>query len=214
MVSPQLRQQLSELNQHLPHLWSSDQLTNEQRKHLLRSLIAKVILTRLTPDQVHVKLVWVSGHFSEGIVRPPIWRQADMSNYPALLERIEQLWRQSLTDEHIAQQLNEEGFQSARNQSITAHTVFKIRHQQGWDSARSQHQGAEKINDMWTVQGLAKHLGVKVYWIYNRIRNGCLSEPEFIRQPQGNYLIRDDPHLMERLYQEVQRTRRSPQSYS
>ena len=213
-VGPQLRQRLRELNQHLPHLWSSDQLTNEQRKQLLRSLIAKVILTRQAPDQVHVKLVWVSGHFSEGVVRPPIWRQADMSNYPALLKRFEQLWQQNLTDEQIAQRLNEEGFQSARNRAITAHTVIKIRHQQGWSSARSQHQGAEKINDLWTVQGLAKHLGVKIYWIYNRIRNGCLSEADLIRQPQGNYLIRDDPHLMERLSQAVQRTRRSPQSHS
>lgn len=214
IVSPHLRQQLSELNQHLPQLWSSDQLTNEQRKQLLRSLIARVILTRLAPDQVHIKLVWVSGHFSEGVVHPPIWRQSDMTHYPVLLERIEHLWQQGLTDEQVAQRLNEDGFQSARNQPLRAVSILKIRHQQGWSSALSQHRGAEKINGLWTIRGLAGHLGVKIYWLYNRIRNGSLCTPDLICQPQGNYLIRDDPHLLERLRQEVKRTRRSPQSHS
>ena len=173
-----------------------------------------MILTRLAPDQVHIKLVWVSGHFSEGVVRPPIWRQSDMTHYPVLLERIEHLWQQGLTDEQVAQRLNEDGFQSARHQPLTAVSIFKIRHQQGWSSALSQHRGAEKINGLWTIRGLARHLGVKIYWLYNRIRNGSLSTPDLICQPQGNYLIRDDPHLLERLRQEVKRTRRSPQSHS
>ena len=209
-VSSALRQQLSELNEQLPQLWSNDQLTNEQRKQLLRSLIARVILTRIAPDQVQVKIVWVSGHFSQGIVYPPIWRQVDVTNYPAILERIEQLWQDGLTDKQIAVVLNEEGFHSARNLKFTPLTVLKIRHQQGWGSALSQHRGAEKINGMWTIQALAKQLGVKVCWFYNRIRNGFLSESDLVRQPQGNYLIRDDEHLMERLKQEVQRTRQSP----
>lgn len=209
-VNLQLRQQLSDLNGQLPQLWSGEQLTNEQRKQLLRSLIARVILTRIAPDQVEVKVVWVSGHFSQGIVCPPTWRQVDVTNYPAILERIEQLWQTGLTDKQIAVALNEEGFHSARNLSFTPLIVLKIRHQQGWGSVLSQHRGAEKINGMWTIQALAKQFGVKVCWFYNRIRNGFLSEPDLVRQPQGNYLIRDDEHLMARLKQEVQRTRRSP----
>lgn len=206
-LSPQLRQQLSDLNRQLPQLWSNDQLTNEQRKQLLRSLIARVILTRISPDQVQVKIVWVSGHFSQGIVYPPIWRQVDVTNYSTILERIEQLWQGGLTDKQIASVLNEEGFHSARNVQFTSLSVLKIRHQQRWGSALHEHRGAEKINGMWTIQGLAKELGVKVYWFYNRIRNGFLSAPELVRQPQGNYLIRDDESLMARLQQEVQRTR-------
>lgn len=209
-VSPELRQQLSDLNEQLPQLWDRDQLTNEQRKQLLRSLMARVILIRLAPDRVQVKIVWVSGHFSQGIVCPPIWRQVDGTHYPAILERIEQLWQAGLTDKQIAAALNEAGFHSARNLNFTPFTVLKIRRQQGWGSALSQHRGAEKVDGMWTIQALAKQLGVKVCWFYNRIRNGFLSEPDLVRQPQGNYLIRDDEHLIERLKQEVQRTRQSP----
>jgi hypothetical protein len=126
------------------------------------------------------------------------------------LERIEQLWKAGLTDKQIVTVLNQEGFHSARNLQFTPLTVLKIRHQQGWGSVLSQHRGAEKINGMWTIQALAKQSGVNVYWFYNRICNGFLSEPDLVRQPQGSYLIRDDEQLMARLKQEVQQTRQSP----
>ena len=209
-ITPELRQQLSDLNQKLPQLWFSDQLTHEQRKHLLRSLILRVILKRIAPDQVHIKIVWISGHFSEKVVCPPIWRQVDVSNYSAILERIKQLWQKSLTDDQIAQILNDEGFHSARKKQFTGLIVLKIRHQQGWKSALYQHRGAEKIDGMWTIQGLSKKLGVPVHWFYNRIRDGFLHEPDLIRQPQGNYLILDDEQLMLKLQEAVQQTRKSP----
>lgn len=205
-ITPKLRQQLSDLNRELPQLWSSDQLTNELRKQVLRSLIVRVILNRIAPDQVQVKIVWVSGHFSQDIVYPPIWRQVEVTNYPVILKRIEQLWQQSMTDNQIATVLNEEGFRSARNKSFTGLIVLKIRHQQGWASALHKHRGADKINGMWTIQGLAKKLGVKVHWFYNRMRSGFLSEPDLVRQPQGNYLIRDDEQLMARLQKAVNQT--------
>lgn len=213
-LCPQMRQKLHDLNQHLPQLWASEQLTNEQRKQLLRSLIARVILHRIAPDQVEVKIVWVSGHFSQGIVTPPIWRQWEVTNYPEILKRIEQLWREGYTDNQIAQSLNDAGFHSARNLNFTSSSVLKIRRQQHWDSILQQHKGAEKIDGMWTIQGLAKHLGVPIHWIYNRIRNGKLSEPDLIRRPSGYYLIPDDEELMFRLGQLVKQTRPSPKSSS
>jgi DNA invertase Pin-like site-specific DNA recombinase len=213
-LCPPLRQQLCDLNQRLPQLWASEHLTNEQRKQLLRSLIARVILHRIAPDQVQVKIVWVSGHLSQGVVTPPIWRQWEVTNYPAILEQIERLWREGYTDRQIAQSLNDAGFHSARNLNFTSSSVLKIRRQQRWDSILQQHKGAEKIDGMWTIQGLAKQLGVPISWIYNRIRKGMLSEPELIRRPSGNYLIPDNEHLIERLRQAVQQTSSSPKSSS
>ena len=45
--APELRQQLAHIAQHLPELWHSGRLTNEHKKQLLRSLIARVILKRV-----------------------------------------------------------------------------------------------------------------------------------------------------------------------
>lgn len=207
-VTPQLRQQLGQLNQALPKLWETQQFSNEHKKQLLRSLISKVILQRIAPDQVQVKIVWVSGHFSEGIVVPPIWKQVQASNYGELLDCVKQLCKQKRTDAYIARILNQEGFRTARQKEFTAHSVMQLRHHQGLKSPFQNHRGAQKVDGLWTIRGLATHLGVHISWLYNRIRNGVICESDLTRQPQGYLLIRDDESLMERLSQEVQRTRK------
>ncbi|CAN5840055.1 recombinase family protein [soil metagenome] len=208
-ITPSLRQQLSHLNQELPKLWADGKLTPEQKKQLLRSLIAKVLLKRIAPDQVQVKVIWVSGHFSEGIVCPPIWRQTETSHYADMVARIKQLWQQGQTDAQIADVLNQEGFHSARQQKVTDHIVLSIRHQQQWSSICHTYQDVEKVDGLWTIKGLAAQLGVKIHWIYNRIRNGFLTEFDLVRQPRGYYLIRDNAALMERLRLEANRTSQS-----
>lgn len=62
---------------------------------------------------------------------------------------------------------------------------------------------------MWTIHGLARHLGVGREWFYHRMRTGVLHEPDGIRKPPyGNYLIRDDAELLARLRADVHRSRR------
>jgi DNA invertase Pin-like site-specific DNA recombinase len=208
-LSPEVREQLRHISQTLPALWASDRLTNEHRKALLRSLIARVILKRLAPDRVQVRIVWVSGHFSEGVVIPPIHRQADVSGYEEMVARIQALWQQGYTDAQIAQTLTAEGFRSARSSEVSTATVLKIRNHQHWVSRYHEHRLAKRIDGMWTIHGLAGELGVKRDWFYNRIRSGFLTAPEVIRKPPyGNYLIRDEATLIERLRHEAQRTRR------
>ena len=209
-LTPLLKQQLRNLSDTLPQLWASDRLTNEQRKALLRSLIARVILKRVAPDRVQVKIVWVSGHFSEGVVIPPIHRQVDVSDYATMVARVEQLWQDGGTDAQIAEQLSAEGFRSARSTTLSTATVLKIRQRHHWVSRYHQHRLAEQIDGWWTVHGLARQLNVDRDWFYVRIKSGFLRAPDVIRQPPyGNYLIRNDADLIERLRHEVDRTRRS-----
>jgi hypothetical protein len=67
----------------------------------------------------------------------------------------------------------------------------------------------DKIDEQWTIRGLARELGVEWGWVYNRIRNGFLSEPDVSRRPpHENVLIRDDAELLTRLRVEVTRSRR------
>ncbi len=208
-LTPELRTQLLNLSQALPELWASESLSHEQRKVLLRSLISRVILKRTAPDRVEVKIVWVSGHFSEGVVIPPIHRQADVTGYDTMVARVEQLWRDGYTDEQIAEILSAEGFRSARSTWVSKATVLKIRNQHHWPSRYHQHRRAEKVDGMWTIHGLARKLAVDRDWFYTRIKSGFLSEPDVIRKPPyGNYLIRNDAKLIARLRREVKRTRR------
>src|SRR5262247_289476 len=53
-LTPELREQLLHLSQRLPELWASEQLTHTQRKALLRSLIARVLVQRTAADRIAV----------------------------------------------------------------------------------------------------------------------------------------------------------------
>ena len=67
----------------------------------------------------------------------------------------------------------------------------------------------DKLDEQWTIRGLARELGVAWGWVYTRIRNGFLSEPDVSRRPpHGNVLIRDDAEVLTRLRVEVTRSRR------
>lgn len=204
-LDPELRRQLEDMTAALPELWHGDRLSNEQKKRLLRSLICRVILKRLTADSVEVKIVWISGHFSVGIVTPPIYRQEDVSRHEELVSRIHELWQEDRRDAEIAAFLTEEGFHSARNpDKVTPQTVAKIRHQHQWHSLYYRQRFSQKNDGYWTIHGLSKELGIDRNWFYRRIYQGVIQEPDVIRTPPyGNYLIRDDPELIERFRQEV-----------
>jgi DNA invertase Pin-like site-specific DNA recombinase len=203
-LGPALRERLAHISQALPALWEGE-LSNEQRKRLLRSLIARVILQRIAPDRVQVRIVWVSGHFSDGVVVPPIHRQAAVTGYAAMMARIEQLWQEGYPDTAIAEALAAGGFRSARSTSVSTATVLKLRHQHHWVSRYHLHRQAVRIDGWWTVHGLAQALGVDRNWLYRRIARGTLGAPALIRtEPYGTYLIADDPQLIERLRREAQ----------
>ena len=206
-LTPELRHQLRHLSQCLPALWLSPQLRHPQRKALLRSLMARVMVKRTAADRVEVKIIWASGHFSEGVVIAPVQRH--VTGYDTMVERTRQLWAEGYSDLQIADVLSREGFRSAQRETVLAKTVMKIRHRHLWGSPYHQHRLVDKIDEKWTIRGLARELGVEWGWVYNRIRNGFLNEPDVSRRPpHGNVLIRDDAALLTRLRVEVTRSRR------
>jgi DNA invertase Pin-like site-specific DNA recombinase len=196
-LDPALRAQLQDLSKQLPALWASGQLSSAQQKELLRSLIRRVILIRPSPDTVEVKIVWVSGATSRLLIHPPIHRAVDVTDYDRLVERIVALSREGHTDPEIARQLTAEGFRSARTGRVPFRLVVRVRTAQGVVPVSQQFRQHAKLDEEWTVHGLAQELGVDRNWIYCRIKQGLL--PARRHPATGNYLIRDDPSLLEQL---------------
>ncbi len=64
-LSLHLREQFLHLSETLPDLWRTDQITSEQKKELLRTLIQQVIVRWATSDTLEVRVVWISGHYSQ-----------------------------------------------------------------------------------------------------------------------------------------------------
>jgi len=66
---------------------------------------------------------------------------------------------------------------------------MKIRHRHQWVSPYHQHRLVDKMDEKWTIRGLARELGVEWGWVYNRIRNGFLSEPDVSRRPPHGKVV-------------------------
>jgi hypothetical protein len=208
-ITPEQRQQFQSLSETLPTLW--DSLSIVQQKELLRCLIAQVILKRTAPDQVEARIVWVSGHYTAVMTRPPIHREVDVSGYQQMVERIEQLWRQGWdSDEAMAAQLSAEGFHSARSQGVSRTAVMKIRLSHGWHTTLHQSKSSGRVQDWLTARGLAAKLGVERTWVYKRIYSGVIESSQVHRRPQSQvWLIKDDPQLITYLKQLLPATLKS-----
>jgi DNA invertase Pin-like site-specific DNA recombinase len=191
----ELRQQFQEVSQHLPEIWPS--LKNSQKKQLLRSLISQVIIRRPTPDQIQLRIVWISGFYTDETAWTPIWRQTDVSNYDQMVERIRQLWLERYKDEEIAARLSAEGFHSARAKDVGPDTVMKIRLKNKWYLPLERIRRGEKLEGFLTVSQLTDRLNISYrrgYWL---IHKAMIPETALLRDPV--FLFRDDEMLLEQL---------------
>lgn len=210
-ISPKLREQFQHLSENLPDLWYSGKLSNVHKKELLRCLISHVILKRIAPGSVGLKIVWVSGHYSIQEAWQPTNSTSSLPNYKGMLARIEALWRQEFNDTQIATQLTKAGFRSAHSRVVSPATVQKIRLKNGWRYPSSHNQPELEMDGYLTIAQLSARLGVYRQWLYKRIHNGQIAQCHVIRHPKYNaFLIRDDPELLEQLRQQYWVTRATP----
>lgn len=196
LIPPKLAEQFRHICKTLPQIWG--QLPPPDKKDLLRSLISKVILKRIQSDQINIKIVWLSGHFTEHIIWISIHSNQDTSQFDQLTKRIYTLWKQGLADPAIAQQLTEEGFTSARLDHISRYTVQVIRMKNRWLTSSSPKidtpEGFIKVAD------LAKRIQMSGYWLYKHIRNGQISQNDYVRHPKRSVILsRDEPHIIEKI---------------
>jgi hypothetical protein len=207
-LPPALREIFREFHRRLPDLWP--QLSPAQKKELLRSLIQHVIIRRPAPDQVEVRIVWISGCYTDEKRITPIHREQDVTDHASLVQRIEALWQVGQTDEQIAAQLSREGFHSARSLEVTALSVMKIRLAHRWYLPFERLRGATQLDGWWTIPGLAKRLGVTDGTIHRFITTKGVIPPEYVeREPQtGRYLIQHDDELIDQLQQRVIQNKR------
>jgi DNA invertase Pin-like site-specific DNA recombinase len=199
-LTPALREQFQDICAALPALWQADRLASAHKKELLRSLIDRVVLKRVAPDRVEVKLIWVSGFYTPAFATQPTARQQDVAGYDILVDRIRQLCQEGCNNLQIAERLTNEGFHSARTSTITAAVVQEFRNTHRLYLRRHAKRSATKVDGRWTTRGLAEHLGVSIDYIQRRIRNGMIDPRHLDRDPEAEiYLIDDDPELLQSL---------------
>jgi len=206
-IPTELRQSFQQISDKLPDLWPS--LPNTQKKELLRSMIAKVIVKRPAPDQVKVRIVWVSGAYTDAQTIVPIHSEQDVTGYDEMVERIHELWQQRYNDQQIADKLTAEGFHTTRSSIVTPVSVGKIRRKRKWYSFFEQIRGADEVDGKFTVNGFAKQIGVDESAIYRYIYTQRIPSELVTHEPHtGIYLIANDEQLIERLRKRVEKRKK------
>jgi hypothetical protein len=118
----QLASTLEELRHVVSHLrsyWSQPELTNQDKKEILRCLIERVFLEK-GGKVIRARVCWYGGTYSD----------LDVPKYlfsaPHLYHRVRDLAR-TQTDQEIAATLNQEGLQTVKNKPWTARRVIDFR---------------------------------------------------------------------------------------
>jgi DNA invertase Pin-like site-specific DNA recombinase len=162
------------LGARLPEIWQRPQVNRENKKALLRSLIDKVILQRVTRDRITIRVVWRGGEISQLEVEPRVHAGSALSRGAEMEARVLELARQGIDDVTIAGILTQEGHRSARCIHVPASTVQHVRqrHRVLYDprSMRERH-----ISGWLTIASVAQSLQVSTSWVKRRIRNGIIS---------------------------------------
>src|SRR5215204_485239 len=127
VLTPEERDDFLALGPQLPALWRQPGVARAHKKALLRCLIDKVVLHRLAPDRIAVRLVWRGGEVSELQVEPAVRALDALSRGAEMQARLLELARQGMADAAIADLLTREGHRSARCSYVPVRTVQIVR---------------------------------------------------------------------------------------
>lgn len=73
----------------IPALWAAPTTTDADRKELIRQAVERVVVqAQGASERVWVRVDWVGGEQTQGMVRRPIRQLADLSGYAQICERV------------------------------------------------------------------------------------------------------------------------------
>src|SRR5690606_13218243 len=101
---------LKDGGQRFPEWREQGLLCASQKKALLRCLIDKVVIHRVAPDQVHVRVVWRGGAATIGHVSVRVNSLAQRTDAKDIEDAITRLAREGQTDAQIAEWLTSRGY--------------------------------------------------------------------------------------------------------
>jgi hypothetical protein len=179
------REAIRRLATDIPAIWAAPTTTNAERKEIIRQVVERVIVdVQGSSEQVHVRIEWVGGSHTEGIVIRPIGTLSELSTYREICQQVRELTEAGWAAVAIAQALNEAGFRPPRSISgFRAETISQLQRELGVKAPRPRvrhHEGF--LPDEWWPTELARHLhiprGTLLHWIgLGVVRARQLDEP-------------------------------------
>jgi DNA invertase Pin-like site-specific DNA recombinase len=165
------REQIQQLAEHIPELWSAESTTAVDRQRLIRLLIEQVAVeVQGESERVQVAIIWSGGFVSRHTLVRTVQRYEQLSNYARLCARVEELQAVGKSLAEMARCLNAEGFRPPkRAERFTGGMVagFLARKDGKGGVAHRQRVAAALKRGEWLVGDLARHLEMPVVTLHH-----------------------------------------------
>jgi DNA invertase Pin-like site-specific DNA recombinase len=126
-LSPAERCSILALSTNLPQLWNSPSTTVADKRRVVQLLLDKAVVTASHSELVTVQLHWIGGTVTVHEVTRRIHHWKNLSNYEAIVAKVNQLVSRGATSSEIASQLNKKGYRTCRGTKFTADNVRQLR---------------------------------------------------------------------------------------
>jgi DNA invertase Pin-like site-specific DNA recombinase len=191
-LSAAQRAQIRQLAQDIPRLWSAPSTTPADRQRLVRLLIEQIEVTvQGQSEQVQLAITWSGGFVSRHALVRAVQRYEQLTDYPRLVARIEQLRGEGKSMEEVASALNAEGFHPPRRverftggmvAGLLARKYAKAGVSHGVRVAQALRKGE------WLLGDLARHLGMPQATLHHWRKAGWLRARK-LPVPGGRWAI-------------------------
>lgn len=155
---------------------------------------------------VQVRIEWIGGGHTEGVVIRPVGKLSELSTYPHICHHVQTLTEAGWTATAIAQALSEAGFRSRRpNESLSAQTITQLQYQLGVRAPRPRVRKYDGLSpDEWWPTELARTLEIPRASLSHWIRQGLVRARQ-LDDPLHRWVVWADEAELERLRQYHQR---------
>ena len=200
------KQLIRKLAKNLPILWSAPTTTQAQRKEIIRQVIDKITVTvEGESEQVKVVIEWSGGYTCQAQIIRPVAKWTQLSYYPQLCERLEQLTEANLTTDQMIDCLHQEGFRPPkRRQTFNREMVRTLIRHLGLGSCPLPKTRDPLCEHEWWLPELASTLEMPTPTLYNWVKRGWVKarqQPD----PPKHWIIWADGAELERLRAHRQR---------
>jgi DNA invertase Pin-like site-specific DNA recombinase len=170
------REAIRRLAADIPALWNAPTTTAADRKEIIRQVLERVeVEAQGKTEQVRVRMCWVGGGQTEGVLVRPIARYQERTDYVPICARVQELTHASWSLEAIAHQLETDGFPPLRRGGWSRVSVQTLRHQLGLGTTHRRGSSREALGpDEWWAREVAERLSMSHSSLFTWIQRGLV----------------------------------------
>jgi DNA invertase Pin-like site-specific DNA recombinase len=207
ILSEAEREAIRRLATDIPALWIAPTTTAADRKEIIRHVVERVIVdVQGRSERVKVRIEWIGGGSTEGIVIRPVGKLSELSTYPQMCQQIRALTEAGWAATAISQALNDAGYGSARaTAGFGTQTIRAIQRRLGVRAPRPRIRSREGLlPDEWWPTELGRTLDIPRASLFHWIRQGLVRARQ-LDEPLHRWVVWADEIEQERLRQYHQR---------